>query len=165
MNHFTPLENYFRAEKSESLLFMLVGIAAIAFSVYAFLRLQQSFYTGIAIPVLLVGLIQVVVGSTVYFRTEKQIADTIQQIKSDPEKAKQDELLRMQVVMNNFTVYKWIEIAFVISGIFLILFFRQKELLLGIGLGLLIQGAIMLSLDIFAERRGEKYIQFTGEIK
>lgn len=165
MTDFTQLENYFRAEKNESLLFILVGLVAAGFSLYVFFAMRQSFYTGLAIPVLLVALIQIVVGSTVYFRTGKQISETIQQIKTDPVKAKQEEQKRMQIVMKNFTVYKWIEIAFVISGIFLILFFRQKEFLLGIGLGLLIQGAIMLSLDIFAERRGETYIHFIEGIK
>lgn len=165
MNDFNQLENYFRAEKSESLLFMLAGIAAAAFSVYAFFWMKQSFYTGLAIPLLLVGLIQLVVGSTVYFRTDNQIRETIHRIETAPEKTKQEEQARIETVMKNFTIYKGIEILFILSGIVLILAFRNRDFLLGLAIGLLLQGTIMLTLDIFAERRANDYISFIERIK
>ena len=66
--------------------------------------------------------------------------------------------------MKNFNTYKWIEVAFVVSGLLLILFFKNKEFVLGIGVGLLLQGALMLSADIFAERRGTTYLKNVEKI-
>jgi hypothetical protein len=154
------LNTYFKAEKSESLLFMLAGLLAAAFAVYAFFVLKQKFYTGIAIPLLLVGIIQLVVGSSVYFRTDSQIAQLEAKYTNAPAAMANDELPRMHTVMKNFTLYKYIEVAFIIGGVLLILLLRRNEFWLGAGMGLLAQGSIMLLLDIFAERRAETYIAF-----
>ncbi len=61
--------------------------------------------------------------------------------------------------MVGFSLYKKIEIALIITGIAMFVFFKNKELLKGIGLGLLLQSSIMLTLDLFAEARGKKYIE------
>jgi hypothetical protein len=41
----------------------------------------------------------------------------------------------------------------------LTIFFRRKELVYGIGLGLVIQASLMLVLDLFAETRGDAYLE------
>ena len=65
----------------------------------------------------------------------------------------------MKKVMVGFSLYKTIEIDLIITGIAMFVFFKNKELLKGIGLGLLLQSSIMLTLDLFAEARGKKYIE------
>jgi lipoprotein signal peptidase len=92
------IKSYFTAEKSESLLFMLTGVAAISFSAFALLKWNESFY-------------------------------------------------------------KKVEIAFIVIGLLLVIFAPAKEFWLGIGVGMLLQGTVMLSLDIFAEKRGGTYIR------
>lgn len=154
------LNTYFKAEKSESLLFMLAGLLAAAFAVYAFFIGKQKFYTGIALPLLLVGIIQLVVGSSVYFRTDRQVAQLEATYANAPATMASEELPRMHAVMKNFTLYKYIEVAFIIGGVLLILLLRRNEFWLGAGMGLLAQGSIMLLLDIVAERRAETYISF-----
>lgn len=151
------IKTYFAAEKSESLLFLILGIAAIAFSLYGWAKWNEAYYKGIAIPLIFIGVIQLVVGSTVYFRTDRQVETLIQTYQTNPEEFRNGEIPRMRVVMKNFTIYKKIEIAFVLMGVCLIVFTRQRPFWLGIGVGMLLQGAVMLALDIFAEQRGEKY--------
>jgi len=153
------IKTYFSAEKSESLLFMLMGLAAILFSVYALMKWNEPFYKGLAIPLILVGLIQFVVGGTVYFRTDNQIAAAEQLVKLSPAEFKAQETARMDLVMKNFSTYKKIEIAFVAIGVLLILVVPARPFWLGLGVGMLLQGAVMLSLDIFAENRGTLYIE------
>ncbi len=151
------IKTYFSAEKSESLIFMAIGIVLIGFSTYALVKWGESFYKGFAIPAILVGVIQLVVGGTVFFRTEKQVV-TLEALylksKTDFVIAESD---RMNKVMNNFSIYKKIEIAFVIAGALIIILAPSKEFWLGLGVGMLLQGALMLTADIFAERRGESY--------
>lgn len=66
---------YFSAEKRESLLFLLVGVAAIAASVL--LWRTGSPWRGMAWPLSAIALIQIVVGSTVYSgRTNKSGTST-----------------------------------------------------------------------------------------
>jgi hypothetical protein len=152
------IKTYFTAEKNESLLFILFGILTIGFSVYLLLRWGDNFYRGFAIPTVLIGIIQIVVGSTVYFRTDKQILRLETLYQQDKGAFAEVEKPRIDKVMKNFSLYKKIEIAFVIVGLLLILFSPDRQFWLGIGVGMLLQGALMLTADVFAERRGAIYV-------
>ena len=160
---FSFIYKYFIAEKQESLLFLIVGIAAVLLAVvfWLFIKSNPQFFKGAAIPLLAIGLIQVVVGYTVYSRTDKQKAAVAYNIGMEPVNyAKQTELPRMKSVMKNFVIYRWVEIAFIITGLILIFLFKSnpdKSFWYGFGVALAIQAIIMLGADYFAEKRGKVY--------
>ena len=161
------LHSYFRAEKAESLLFLLVGIAAVLGALWAFGlagKTHSSMFRGFAIPLALVGVIQVVVGGTVFFRTDKQLYQLKDRYAGHMMEFKAEELERMDTVMKNFQLYKWVEVAFVIAGLAMVVLLRQKSFWLGFGSGLLLQGALMLAADAFAEHRGERYVEHLQEV-
>jgi hypothetical protein len=158
------IKTYFTAEKSESLIFLLIGIITISFSAYALLKWGELFYKGFAIPVILIGLIQLTVGGTVYFRTANQIKTLEALIKKSKNEFALTEQPRMATVMKNFSLYKKVEVAFVLIGLLLIFALPTKEFWLGIGVGMLLQGALMLTADIFAERRGHEYLQHISQL-
>jgi len=151
------IRTYFTGEKSESVIFMVIGVATITFSAYALLKWGDSFYKGFAFPVILIGLIQIVVGSTVYFRTDKQVQELEAQFTKDKKTFVAAEIPRMEAVMKNFSLYKKVEVGFVVIGLILIFLTPSKEFWLGVGVGMLLQGALMLTADVFAERRGTTY--------
>ncbi len=159
---------YFIAEKQESLLFLVVGIIAIVLALvcWFFIKSNPAFFKGAAIPLIAIGLIQCIVGYTVYSRTDKQKTHIAYNIGLDPVNyVKQTELPRMQTVMKSFAVYRWVEIAFIIIGLVLILLFRAnpaKSFWYGFGVALAIQAVIMLGADYFAEKRAKVY---TGELQ
>jgi len=155
-----PFLNYFNAEKSESLFFIAVGVIALMLSVYFVLKLKQPFYIGISYPLIAVALIQLTVGSAVYFRSPKDIVRVTQMVQTQKEKIKLEEIPRMETVMKNFVLYRWVEIALLLIGIVLFFFFQPMTLWKGVGLGLTIQASLMLLLDFFAERRGEAYLEY-----
>lgn len=151
---------YFTAEKQESLLFMLVGAVAIAVSVWLWLR--GGPYKGMLYPLAAIAAIQITVGSTVYFRTDAQVAALKVQYESDPAAFAAEETQRMQAVVRNFVIYRWIEIGLLAAGILLMLGLRHNALWHAVGIGLTIQSAIMLFLDFFAERRADEYLRFVA---
>lgn len=153
---------YFIAEKQEALLFMLVGFMALAASAWLFKA--GGSYKGMLYPLAAIALIQIVVGSSVYFRTDAQVATLSAQYQADPAGFKTEETHRMQVVVKNFVLYRWIEIGLLATGIFLMLGLRHHSLWHAVGVGLGIQSALMLALDYFAERRAAEYLQFVLEI-
>ena len=148
---------YFMAEKRESLLFMAVGFVAIAASV--FLWRTGSPWRGMAWPLAAIALIQIVVGSTVYFRTDSQVLGLHTQLAADPEGYMNAELPRMEKVRRGFTVYKAIEIALLVLGAVGYFLFRDRQTLLAVSLGLMIQSALMLALDLVAEHRADVYME------
>ena len=158
------IQTYFQAEKSESLLFISIGILALIAGI-AFLIRGTGFLKELAWPLMGVALIQVVVGSAVYFRTDKQVAELQAMYASNPDAYKAQELPRMQKVNRDFDFYKKIEIILMAAGLVLFFHFRNgNRAWMGAGAGLLIQSAIMLTLDLFAEHRADIYTNFISRL-
>ena len=120
------IEKYFLAEKHESLIFLAIGIIAILLSIFFYSYLKTNFYKGAAIPLLVIGLIQSIVGYTVYARSDEQRISNVYAYDMDPGKLKEQELPRMKTVNRNFVIYRWVEIVFVLSGIVLILLYKTN---------------------------------------
>ncbi|MFZ1686135.1 MAG: hypothetical protein WAU70_01860 [Flavobacteriales bacterium] len=154
----THIDTYFRAEKAESILFLLIGLAAIVFALFAWVKWNEPFVKGMTIPLVLIGLIQMTVGGTVLSRTDKQVAALNAQVQQDRQGYRAAELPRMEKVMKSFAAIKWTEIVFIALGIALLLLAKGNGFWKGLGLGLILQGAISLTLDVFAEKRGQEYI-------
>ena len=158
------ISKYFNAEKHESLLFVLVGLLAISVATYFLIKVKQPFYNGMAYPLIAIALIQIVVGSSVYFRSPKDILRVEQIVQTEQQKIRTEEIPRMEVVMKNFVIYRWVEIALFLMGIFLFFNFKPMSISKGIGLGLSIQAGFMLLLDYFAESRGKVYLEYLRTI-
>ena len=150
------MTDYFAGEKQESLLFIAVGLVAIG--VAAWLWMNGHRLRMMAVPLVIVALMQLVVGSTVYLRTESQMQGLVAQSQSAPAQFKQDEVSRMQTVMKNFNIYKTIEMMLLVLGVCLIAFLQRFDIAAGIGAGLVLQAGFTLALDMFAEARGQDYL-------
>ena len=148
------MQSYFFAEKWEGLAFVLVGIAAIALTAW----LWKSPYRGMGVPLVLVALIQIGVGGSVFLRSDAQESALIAQLESAPAALKLAEIPRMEKVMANFRVYKMVEICVFVLGVALTFAFANREFVFSAGIGCIAQGAFMLVLDLFAEHRGEAYL-------
>ncbi|MBS1948365.1 MAG: hypothetical protein JST47_11410 [Bacteroidetes bacterium] len=154
------IEKYFLAEKQGSLFFLIIGIIAILLAIGFYLFLKNNFYKGAAVPLLAIGIVQAIVGFTVYARSDRQRIDNVYAFDMNPGKLKSEELPRMQTVNKNLIAYQWAEIGFFIVGAVLILCFagnKEKSFWLGLGIALAIQAAVMLSTDYFAGRRAKSY--------
>ncbi|MBS1596664.1 MAG: hypothetical protein JST75_00455 [Bacteroidetes bacterium] len=154
------IEKYFLAEKHESLMFLVVGIIAIVLSLIFYSYLKTNFYKGAAIPLLVIGIAQAVVGYTVYARSDEQRIGNVYAYDMDPGKLKMQEFPRMQTVNKNFVIYRWIEIAFLIAGGTLIFLYRNdpdKIFWFGLGITLVIQAALLLIADQIAAQRASVY--------
>lgn len=155
------ITTYFTEEKIESLFFIIIGFVAIALALFFLWIIKYSFFKGMAIPFLLIGSIQLSIGYTIYKRSPDDIYRVEQILKSNHIDLKSTEILRMKSVIQNFTIYKWIEIALIVSGLALIILFHKspQPFWKGLGLGLLIQASLLLCLDLLATQRAEKYFQ------
>lgn len=151
-------------------MFLIVGIVAVLLAVvcWFFIKSNPNFFKGAAIPLLAIGLIQMVVGYSVYSRTDKQKANIAYNMGMEPVNyVKQTELPRMKTVMKNFVIFRWVEIAFILTGLALIFLFRSnpdKSFWYGFGIALAIQAVIMLGADYFAEKRGKVYVKELNSI-
>ena len=159
-----PVIKYFNGERAESYLFLVLGIVGLVISSYLFFLKVSSYWKGFAIPFMLVSLLEIIVGISLIYRSPKDIIRVENYIKNDQVKIKSDEIPRMEKVMKNFVVYRYVEIALIFIGAILYFAFANSDFWRGLGLGLLIQASVVLSLDYFAESRGFIYLEYLNSI-
>jgi uncharacterized membrane protein HdeD (DUF308 family) len=154
-------EAYFNGEKQESLVFIAIGVLAILTALLLLFYFKQQWGKGAAWPLLLIGIIQIVVGYTVYTRSDAQRKDIVYKMDMNTDALMKEELPRMEKVMKNFTIYRYTEIGLLLAGIAMFFFFRNepgKPFWMGLAAALALQAALMLLADGFAERRGSRYL-------
>lgn len=154
------IEKYFIAEKQESLLFIIIGCVAIIVALAGLFYWKTQFWKGASIPLIIIAAIQIVVGYTVYARSDKQRTDIVYAYDMDPSKIQQQEIPRMETVNKNFDIYRWIEIVLLVAGLAMIFLYKNnaaKQFFFGLAIALTVQAAIMLAADFFAERRAMDY--------
>jgi fatty-acid desaturase len=127
--------------------------------------LKDSFWKGLAIPLLFFSLVQIAIGTIIYTRSPKDNLRVEYILKNEPEKIKTEEIPRMEKVMNNFVYYRYFEIAMILFGVILMFSLTNYGFWKGFGLGLFIQCALLLSLDFFAEKRGHRYTQYLQTVE
>lgn len=153
------IEKYFDAEKAESLVFLAIGTCGIIAAIFFFF-LKREFYTGAAIPFLLVGLLLGSVGYTVYRKSDNDRVRNVYAYDMNPSELKDKELPRMKRVMDNFLIYRWVEIFLFVAGTGLYIYFIRdfkNDFWRGFGLALAVMAVLALTADFFAERRGKVY--------
>lgn len=155
---------YFNAEKAESLLFIGFGIVTILLSIYLLLFLKDSFWKGLSIPLIVFSIVQLVIGTTIYIRSPKDSLRVENFIELEPEKIQTEEIPRMEIVVQNFVYYRYLEITLIMVGIVLMYSLSGYGFWKGAGFGLFIQCAVLLSLDFFAEKRANFYINSLKEL-
>ena len=151
---------YFKAERTESLLFIAAGGASVLLALWFWFSVKKPFYNGLATSLAALALIQLVVGFTVYFRTPLDIKKVETFLMNDPSKIKSEELPRMENVMHAFVTYRYAEIVLAMAGLAIILYFKEPGYWKGFGAALLAQAVLMLIFDSFAENRGKVYLTF-----
>lgn len=156
----SDIEKYFLAEKQESLVFIIIGVAAIIAAISFYFLLRSSFFRGAAIPLLFIGIIELTVGYTVFRRSDDDRIRNVYAYDMNPSELRDKEIPRMETVNRNFVIYRWVELAFLVTGIILSMVFGQnpgRTFWYGFGIALSLQAGVLLVADYFAEKRALNY--------
>ncbi len=151
------MTDYFVGEKQESVLFILASLLAMGLAVWLWTNGHRLRF--MALPLVVVALMQLVVGVTIFARTDALLTQLSTQLASAPAQSKQAETERMHTVMANFKIYKTVEWVLLLVGVCQIVFFSRSDVATGIGIGLVVQAGFTLALDLFAEARGDAYLR------
>lgn len=151
---------YFAEEKKESVLFVLIGFVACTLALYFLLVIKKPFFTGFSYALIALGLVQLVVGASIYYRCDLDTVRVNHYIERERKSIADYEIPRMQTVMKNFIIYRWAEIFLILTGLLLSRIMDKDSLFSGLGSGLAVQSSVLLILDYFAEKRGSAYLQY-----
>ncbi len=156
------VNEYFSGERLQCLIGIGISAVSIALSLYFLLQVKTALFKGIAWPFLIISVLLLSVCIGVVWRTPQDIARVTRYVTQEKEKVVSEEIPRMEKVMRSFRVIKAVELVLLAIGLFLVLYGSMKgnKLLMGIGVGLAIQSAIMYGFDHFAQNRGREYVEF-----
>jgi drug/metabolite transporter (DMT)-like permease len=158
MDFIDHLQTYFTAEKNLGYFLIPVGIALITFAVYLWISHKSPLGYGMLIPMLLIGILGIGIGIGLSYQSQQRLTVLPQSYQADQKAFIEQELPRMEKVMQNFTRLKMSWAIIIIIGL-LFIFFIKKDWLSGISLSLILICAIFLIVDTLAERRAEIYIE------
>lgn len=160
----TDIEQYFLSEKNISLFLLIAGAAAIIAAIVFLIFVKTNLYKGIAIPLIILGIAQIIMGYSAYSKSDKHRIDNVYAFDMNPGKLKNEELPRMQKMQGSVKLFLGVELAVLVAGIVLILANKNdpggiasKALWLGIGIGLCIQALIFFSVDLFVLKNANRY--------
>jgi hypothetical protein len=152
------IQQYFTAERMESMVFFALGQVIIVVAIWFYFFKDDALLRGAAWPLALVALIQMGVGMSIFFRSPQDMARVENFVKVEPNRLQAEEIPRMEKVMQQFTVIKYIELALFALAIGCVFFMKEHPFWRGVGIGLTVQSVLMLCADYFAEARGHVYL-------
>lgn len=159
-----PITNYFSDEKRESILFIGLGFLSCAIAVFYLLIKQEPYYNGLAYAFVSIGLVKLVVGMTIFFRSDMDTVRVNHYVEREPKSLVDYEIPRMELVLKNLVIYRWVEGSLIILGLLLFFACESKTLGRGLGLGVFIESVVMLVLDYLAEKRGKAYMKYIQSV-
>lgn len=152
------IETYFNAERIHGLMFVAVGLVTAGLAVWAWRH--APFWRGAAWPLLVVALIQLLVGVSLWWQSPKESVRVQQIVAQERARIASEEIPRMQGVMKGFRTLRQIELGLLAVGLLLLLFASRGSVWQGVGLGLAVQVGLVMVLDVFAEKRGLVYLDW-----
>ena len=153
---------YFTAEKQAAAL--IFGLGIISAILAAYLWLTGSVFKAMAWPLIVIGAGQIAVGAGLLLRTDPQFARLQDGLRSSPKATVESELGRMAKVNRSFKIIEAIEVLLLLAGLVAALVLRSRHLAwASVGMGLVLQAAVTLVFDLFAEQRALVYTRWLME--
>ncbi len=153
------MREYFHEEKSAAK--MAIFGSALIGGAGAYLTSQSDLGRGAGYALIGVAPIALIVGGTVYARTNSQLRRLEDQLEAAPLDYRRDELARMAKVNQQFYYLRIAEYSLFGAGALTTAIGAAKGagLTTGVGIGLMIDAALLLLFDHFAEVRAQTYTQ------
>lgn len=156
MDLLDALQTYFRGEKMTGLGLVPVGVVVSCFAGLLWRTESGGFRLGVAVPLLVIGLAGIGGGAGLAIRTARQVPALEQTYRADARAMVAQELPRMARVNRNWPRFK--AIWTVMAALALVLLWAGgRPWTAGLGVSLLLVAALLVMIDVFAERRAILY--------
>jgi hypothetical protein len=139
-------------------LLVVLAVASVALAGYLFAT--KSLFSAMAWPVLVLGGIELVIGLTIATRTTAQVAELEAGLQATRNSTITSEVERMARVNGTFEAIKKVEVALIALGLVFALVRPAPATLGAVGLGIVLQCAVLLVFDTFAHHRAIHYVEW-----
>lgn len=148
---------YFNAEKATGLLLIALGVlGAVAAGIFFQPRWELRPF---ALTLAFFALAEIAIGLGLYIRTGPQVNNLVALLGSDAGRFVTDEGQRMSRIQKNFIIIQYVELALIVVAAVVAVTQKHRPWVFGIALGVLLNAALLLAVDLVAERRGAVYLK------
>jgi hypothetical protein len=155
---FSELTAYFAAEKQGGILLIVLAGASVALAIWLFVT--KNVFSGMAWPLLVLGGLELVIGVSVAGRAAAQVAQLEDGLRTKREITITAEVARMGRVNGTFVLVKRVEVALIALSVVFLVVRPAPDTLGAVGLGILLQCAVLLVFDTFAHHRAIHYVEW-----
>jgi hypothetical protein len=150
---------YFAGERREAWAFGGAGVLTLGGG-GAMFAADDPLYRGAALPLVMVGAVELAAGIVLLARTDAQVAELDRRLDADRRAFLSLEAPRMERVQREFGVLAIAEVALLVAGLGVASYggARGDHALSGIGGGVALQSAAMLTFDAHASARADAYV-------
>ncbi len=154
----TEMHRYFAGEKNGGIWLMGVGAASAAVGTGLFFH-DGEFYRGLAYPVLILGVLELLGGAAFYVNTNRRVPRFDRQLGKTPGEFRAAELPRIQRVNRELSFLTAVELTLIVAGGTMtgIGSLRGLDTVAGVGTGLLLHSTVLFIYDQLAARRALRY--------
>jgi len=154
--------NFYKSERKEAIFMLLWGAMTTGLVVWVLFWIEEIFWRGMGFSILPLSFIQLLTGVRNLIFVNRKKSNFLITIKEDFKKAVKEEKLRILNSQIRLRVYRVIEqILFFLGFFFMFLggVFGLSVFLAGSGIGIMLQIAVLLIQDLFAEWRTSLYLE------
>lgn len=154
--------NFYKAERKEAVFMLLWGTITTSIVVGVLFFTEEIFWKAMGFSALPLSFIQLLTGVRNLFFVNRKKSNFLSVVKEDFKKAVKNEKLRILNSQIRLRVYRVIEqILFFIGFLFMFLggVLGLSVFLAGSGIGIMLQAAVLLIQDLFAEWRTSLYLE------
>lgn len=155
------IESYFTAFKTENLVLMILGAAAVLLAIFFFVYNKAAWQRGFAVPVLVFGMMHCVAGYTNYKKADALRVRNTYTYDMSPSELRIKELPRLKDLHKATNKFIFINIFFLAAAAGLFFYFRNKPLgahYTGVAAGLSVMAAITIGSSLFMQHKTQGYI-------
>ncbi|MEW5741236.1 MAG: hypothetical protein AB1938_20100 [Myxococcota bacterium] len=154
------MTRYFAGEQRTGLFAGGLGLASVGTGI-GLIASGGSARTGVAVPLIAMGALQLAAGVALSIRTPRQVATLDAQLTDNPSQYVAEESARIAKVNSRWWIYRAVEVTAAFSGILVAGAggVTQSDAALGVGLTLVGEALVMLLIDHFAEARAHDYAE------
>jgi hypothetical protein len=154
---------FYKAQKAQGILFILIGLIAVIFSLLLIINVNDLFSNGIILPIFIIGMLQVYFGVNTFKNTPIHLLLVQSFVKENQASMANIEIpsihktiLFQKKMINTF-------LFFIALAILFMFVFNHSLFLQGLGIGLFIQSLIVITANYFADQRSQIYLKWLND--
>ncbi len=160
MSFLETMLQYYEGERLGAILFGCWGIFCAAISIFLWRqRRAKPIFHGLFYPLAFLGLFGILAGAALGYKNTERLGNFPQSYQSDPKAFVEREVTRFEKAGGINDLWLPLKILWgvlILTGL-VMRFGIKKEVVRGVGIGLLILGASGMLLDTVSEQRAKKY--------